>query len=63
MTEPSEVSGSLRSDFCVSPAAAFAAEPALTAILMPKLGSRHYDPLMRPWRENDLLAVLLEHLT
>jgi putative acyl-CoA dehydrogenase len=32
-------------------AAAFAAEPALVAVLMPKLSSRHYDPKFRPWRE------------
>jgi putative acyl-CoA dehydrogenase len=31
--------------------AAFAAEPALVGMLMPKLLSRHYDPLLRPWRE------------
>src|SRR5262245_29693266 len=31
--------------------AACAAEPALVGMLMPKLLSRHYDPLMRPWRE------------
>jgi putative acyl-CoA dehydrogenase len=31
--------------------AAFAPEPALAGMLMPKLLSRHYDPLLRPWRE------------
>jgi putative acyl-CoA dehydrogenase len=31
--------------------AAFAAEPGLVAMLMPKLTSRHYDPIVRPWRE------------
>jgi putative acyl-CoA dehydrogenase len=31
--------------------AAFAREPALVKMLMPKLTSRHYDPLLRPWRE------------
>jgi putative acyl-CoA dehydrogenase len=31
--------------------AAFAAAPALVGMLMPKLLSRHYDPLLRPWRE------------
>jgi putative acyl-CoA dehydrogenase len=31
--------------------AAFSAEPALVEILMPKLTSRLYDPLFRPWRE------------
>ena len=27
------------------------AEPALVRMLMPKLLSRHYDPMLRPWRE------------
>jgi putative acyl-CoA dehydrogenase len=31
--------------------AAFAAEPALVGMLMPKLVSRQYDPMFRPWRE------------
>jgi putative acyl-CoA dehydrogenase len=31
--------------------AAFAADPALVGMLMPKLTSRHYDPIFRPWRE------------
>ena len=31
--------------------AAFAEEPALTGMLMPKLLSRQYDPVLRPWRE------------
>ena len=31
--------------------AAFAHEPDLVKMLMPKLSSRHYDPMLRPWRE------------
>jgi putative acyl-CoA dehydrogenase len=31
--------------------AAFAGEPSLVKMLMPKLASRHYDPMFRPWRE------------
>jgi putative acyl-CoA dehydrogenase len=31
--------------------AAFAGEPALVKMLLPKLASRHYDPVFRPWRE------------
>jgi putative acyl-CoA dehydrogenase len=31
--------------------AAFAGDATLTKMLMPKLASRHYDPLLRPWRE------------
>jgi len=31
--------------------AAFASDPALVGMLMPKLTSRHYDPMFRPWRE------------
>ena len=31
--------------------AAFAQEPALVDMLMPKLLSRQYDPVLRPWRE------------
>jgi putative acyl-CoA dehydrogenase len=31
--------------------AAFATEPTLVRMLMPKLLSRHYDPVLRPWRE------------
>ena len=31
--------------------AAFAREPALVKMLMPKLMSRHYDRMLRPWRE------------
>ncbi len=31
--------------------AAFATEPTLVRMLMPKLLSRHYDPLLRPWPE------------
>jgi len=31
--------------------AALACEPALIKMLMPKLTSRHYDPVFRPWRE------------
>jgi putative acyl-CoA dehydrogenase len=31
--------------------AAFAREPTLVAMLMPKLTSRQYDPMLRPWRE------------
>jgi putative acyl-CoA dehydrogenase len=31
--------------------AGFGGEPALVKMLMPKLMSRHYDPMLRPWRE------------
>jgi putative acyl-CoA dehydrogenase len=31
--------------------AAFAGDPVLVRMLMPKLVSRHYDPVFRPWRE------------
>jgi putative acyl-CoA dehydrogenase len=31
--------------------AAFSAEPALVKMLMPKLASRRYDPMFRPWKE------------
>ena len=32
--------------------AALAAEPELAAKVVPKVVSRNYDPLFRPWREN-----------
>ncbi|HEY5963612.1 MAG TPA: acyl-CoA dehydrogenase family protein [Xanthobacteraceae bacterium] len=31
--------------------AGFGGEPSLAKMLMPKLLSRHYDPMLRPWRE------------
>jgi putative acyl-CoA dehydrogenase len=31
--------------------AGFGGEPSLVKMLMPKLLSRHYDPMLRPWRE------------
>jgi putative acyl-CoA dehydrogenase len=31
--------------------AAFAREPGLAKMLMPKLASRRYDPMLRPWRD------------
>ncbi len=31
--------------------AGFGGEPAFVKMLMPKLMSRHYDPMLRPWRE------------
>src|SRR5258708_8694030 len=31
--------------------AGFSGEPALVKMLMPKLMSRHYDPMLRPWGE------------
>src|SRR5262245_49318476 len=31
--------------------AGFGGEPTLTKMLMPKVMSRHYDPMLRPWRE------------
>ena len=37
--------------------AAFATEPDLVAMLMPKLVSRHYDPEFRPWREKSGITL------
>ena len=31
--------------------AGFGGEPSLVKMLMPKLQSRHYDPMLRPWRD------------
>jgi putative acyl-CoA dehydrogenase len=38
-------------------AAAFGAEPALVPMLMPKLVSRRYDPMFRPWKEKTGITV------
>jgi putative acyl-CoA dehydrogenase len=37
--------------------AALAPDPALAGMLMPKLLSRHYDPLLRPWREKNGITL------
>ena len=37
--------------------AGFGGEPSLVKILMPKLLSRHYDPMLRPWREKSGITL------
>ncbi len=37
--------------------AAFAGDPSLVGMLMPKLASRRYDPLFRPWREKNGITL------
>src|SRR5581483_1160100 len=37
--------------------AAFAGQPDLVGMLMPKLQSRHYDPEFRPWREKSGITL------